>query len=113
MRCFEGLKIITTTRLSSLSHSFGLGPLAWLMLGELLPSRAAGAAGALASVVNWSLAFLVTVCFNGMTSAMGNHGAYWTFAGFCAASALVTYRFLPETRGKTLREVQEHFARHA
>ncbi len=56
-----------------------------------------------------SLAFLVTVCFNYLLSGLGPHGTYWLFAAFCAASAAITYKALPETRGKTLREVQEAF----
>ncbi len=94
-----------------LSFSIGLGPLAWLMMGEILPARAIGPAGGLASVVNWSLAFLVTVCFTYLTAGLGTYGTYWLFACFCAASAVVTYKFLPETRGKTLREVQEAIRR--
>ncbi len=44
---------LTSMAVFIVSFSFGLGPLAWLMMGELLPARAAGAAGAVASVVNW------------------------------------------------------------
>ena len=93
------------------SFSFGLGPLAWLMLGELLPSKVAGPAGALASMINWALAFAVTLGFTYLTAALGDYGTYWLFAGLCMLGVLMTARYLPETRNKSLREIQEAILR--
>lgn len=94
-----------------IAFSFGLGPLAWLMLGELLPPRVSGVAGAVAAMVNWTLAFVVTVTFNYLIEALGDYGTYWLFSGFCIVGMLVTWKHLPETRGKSLTEIQELFRR--
>lgn len=91
------------------AFSFGLGPLAWLMLGELLPPKAAGVAGSLASMVNWFLAFAVTLTFTYLIEWLGDYGAYWLFAAFCVLGTVVTLKFVPETRNKTLREIQSDF----
>ena len=91
------------------AFSFGLGPLSWLMLGELLPTKTAGVAGSLASMINWMLGFVVTLTFSYLIEWLGDYGAYWLFAGFCVLGILGTAKFLPETKGKTLREIQSEF----
>lgn len=91
------------------AFSFGLGPLSWLMLGELLPTRTAGVAGSLASMINWMLGFVVTLTFSYLIEWLGDYGAYWLFAGFCAFGIIGTAKILPETKGKSLREIQNEF----
>ena len=61
----ESLEWVPVTALAFfiISFSFGLGPLAWLMLGELLSPKIAGVAGSIAAGFNWLLAFFVTGCF--------------------------------------------------
>lgn len=81
------------------------------MLGELVPPKIAGVAGAFASMVNWALAFLVTLSFTYLTAALGDYGTYWLFAAFGILGIFFTAKYVPETRGKTLREIQEAFRR--
>ncbi len=88
------------------AFSFGLGPLAWLMMGELLPPRVAGPAGALAASVNWTLAFFITMSFNYLKASLGDFGVYWLFAGSLLVGMVLTYKLVPETRGKSLRKIQ-------
>ena len=45
-----------------------------------------------------------------LDSSMGSHGAYFVYAAFALAAAAVTAAFLPETRGKSLKEIEECFA---
>lgn len=94
-----------------ISFSFGPGPLAWLLLGELLSPKIMGVAGALASMTNWSVGFVVTLCFPFLVKFLGDYGAYWEFSALCLISLLVVIRFLPETRNKTLQEIQASFAK--
>jgi sugar porter (SP) family MFS transporter len=93
-----------------ISFSFGLGPLAWLMMGELLSPKIAAIAGGIASIANWSTAFIVTICFTYLIDALGDYGAYWLFAAFGVVGMAVTAKYVPETRNKSLREIQDHFA---
>ena len=62
-------------------------------------------------MVNWGLAFVVTVTFNHLIVGLGEPGTYWLFASFCVVGIVVTAKCVPETRGKTLREIQEAFRR--
>jgi len=91
------------------AFSLGPGPLTWLLLGELLPPRAAGAAAGTVAAFNWLLAFAVTAGVGHLQSALGQSGSFYAFAAMALVSALGIWRWLPETKGKTLREVQEAF----
>ena len=95
--------------LFTVAFSFGLGPLAWLLLGELLPAKTASVAGPFAASVNWTLSLLVTAGFNYLLVWMGDYGAYWLFASLGVWGMYLTWKFLPETKGKTIREIQDGF----
>ena len=45
-----------------------------------------------------------------LDSSIGAHGAYFVYAAFALAAAAVTVAFLPETRGRSLKEIEEYFA---
>ena len=91
-----------------IAFGFGLGPLVWILLGELIVPRAVGAAGGLAAMVTWGLAFLVTVSFNYLIAALGDYGTYWLFTAFCILGMFGTHRYLPETKGKSIQEIQDN-----
>ncbi|XP_064482679.1 solute carrier family 2, facilitated glucose transporter member 8-like [Ornithodoros turicata] len=89
--------------------SCGMGPVPWLMMGELLPLRVRGFATGIATFFNWSMAFLVTKGFNDMRRILHVHGTYWFFFAIMTVSFVVVTLFLPETKGKTLEEIELAF----
>ncbi|XP_042873713.1 facilitated trehalose transporter Tret1-like [Penaeus japonicus] len=91
------------------AFSIGLGPVPWLMMGELFPSNVRETAASLATAVNWSSAFVITLIFDSMTTALGDHGNYWVFGGICVLAILFSACFVPETKGKTLLEISAYF----
>lgn len=103
---------VTVTSLSIYVFVFamGYGPIAWLMMGELLPVRVRGPMSALSTAFNWTNAFVVTKTFQTMIDSMGNHGAYFFYDGVCILSCFFVFFFLPETKGKTLEDIEKHFA---
>lgn len=94
-----------------LGFSLGFGPIPWLMLGEILPSKIRGTAASLATSFNWSCTFLITKTFVDMINLLGKHGTFWSFGG-CTSIALVFVIFcVPETRGKSLEDIEAKFVR--
>ncbi|KAG8227209.1 hypothetical protein J437_LFUL003415 [Ladona fulva] len=85
----------------------GLGPLPWAVLGEVFPSTSKSAAGILSGCFCWALGFVVTRTFQPLTLVIGDHGSYWMFAGCCAAGFVFLLVLLPETKCKTLEQIQE------
>jgi len=89
-----------------IAFSFGFASIPWLMMGEIFPARIRGSAAALSTAFNWSCTFIVTKSFPEFVSAFGGHTAFWTFAAVCFVGLFFIYFCVPETRGKSLEEIE-------
>ncbi|OXA63080.1 facilitated trehalose transporter Tret1-2 homolog [Folsomia candida] len=89
--------------------SLGFGPIAWLLAGEILPSKVRGIASALATSFNWFNAFVVTKAFDNIQLSIGIQWCFWIFAIITVFANAYVYVCVPETRGKTLEEIQMLF----
>ncbi|KAL0268974.1 UNVERIFIED_CONTAM: hypothetical protein PYX00_010734 [Menopon gallinae] len=92
-----------------IGFSLGFGPVPWLMMGEILPSTARGSAASITTAFNWTCTFVVTKTFNDIIENLGNHGAFWMFGLICFLSLFFVYFFVPETRGKSLEDIERKF----
>ncbi|XP_050666262.1 facilitated trehalose transporter Tret1-like [Leptidea sinapis] len=90
-----------------LGFSIGFGPIPWLMLGEILPSKIRGTAASLATGFNWTCTFIVTKSFHNIINAIDMSGTMWLFAALCLAGLFFVIFFVPETRGKSLEEIEK------
>jgi len=91
------------------AFSLGFGPIPWMLIGEILPSRAIGIAASLCTSFNWFLAFLVTLFFEKIKEAMTIQWCYFSFAIVCGIGVLYVLFIVPETKGKSLEEIQAMF----
>jgi sugar porter (SP) family MFS transporter len=88
------------------SFAIGLGPVFWLLIAEIYPLKIRGAAMSVASMANWAANFVVTVSFLTLLSAIGGVGAFFLF-GFLTLVALAYFwRKVPETKGRSLQEIE-------
>jgi sugar porter (SP) family MFS transporter len=88
------------------SFAIGLGPVFWLLIAEIYPLKIRGAAMSVASMANWAANFVVTVSFLTLLSAIGGSGAFFLF-GFLTLVALAYFwRKVPETKGRSLQEIE-------
>ncbi|KAK0183248.1 hypothetical protein PV327_001307 [Microctonus hyperodae] len=89
-----------------IAFSIGLGPIPWMLMGELFTTETKAVASGLAVMLNWFLVFLVTKTFPSMQDSLGAAVTFWIFAGIMAFATVFEYLFIPETKGKTLQEIQ-------
>jgi MFS transporter, SP family, galactose:H+ symporter len=89
------------------SFAFSLGPVVWTVINEVFPSHVRGRGVAVATAVNWLAAWLVAQTFLTLVGAITTQGTFLLFAGFCALTFIFVKWFVPETKGKTLEEVQQ------
>ncbi|KAG5676724.1 hypothetical protein PVAND_006536 [Polypedilum vanderplanki] len=89
-----------------IGFSSGVGPIPWLMLGEILPGKIRGSAASVATGFNWTCTFIVTKTFADIVAAIGNHGAFWFFGVICLIGLFFVIFFVPETQGKSLEEIE-------
>ncbi|KAL6532287.1 hypothetical protein OROGR_014257 [Orobanche gracilis] len=91
------------------AFSIGMGSVPWVIMSEIFPIHVKGVAGSLVALVAWLGAWTVSYTFNFLISwsATGSlSGTFMTYAGFCALTIWFVAKIVPETKGKTLEEIQ-------
>lgn len=91
-----------------LSHS-GIRLLPWILIGEVFPPRVRATGAGLASGIGYFFGFLANKMFLSMISAMTLPGTFWFYSGISLLGALILFWILPETEGRTLLEIEDHF----
>ena len=93
-----------------ISYSLGWGPIVWTAMSELMPNRVRSLTGSIATLINWIFDFVFTFCFKYYSRPpIDNDGAWWTFCLIMVVAVVFVVLFLPETKGHSLEEIQEHF----
>ena len=92
------------------AFSLGWGPVPMLFMSEVLPARARGTASGAATLVNWGLAFIVTKFFASLQEAAGLDGSFWLFGFACLLAVMYVFRRVPETKGRSLEDIEQFFA---
>lgn len=88
------------------AFSLGWGPIPWLFMGEALPAKIRGPAASLVTAFNWGCTFIVTKTFPGMIETMGPYGVFYLFGVIMVFGLFFSIFFVPETKGKTLEEIE-------
>ncbi|XP_073963126.1 facilitated trehalose transporter Tret1-like [Choristoneura fumiferana] len=89
-----------------ISFSLGFGPIPWMMMAELFAVEYRGSASGFAVIFNWCLVFIVTLCFPIMKEVIGIYSCFWFFAAFMVACIFFVFFLIPETKGKTVSQIQ-------
>ncbi|XP_060528575.1 facilitated trehalose transporter Tret1-like [Cylas formicarius] len=87
--------------------NLGMGPVSMTVLNEIFPSNVRSAATAFVTTVSFVVAFILGFLFPIVTDCLGLGVVFWVFGGFCVISLTFIYFVVPETRGKTLAQIQE------
>jgi SP family sugar porter-like MFS transporter len=87
-------------------YSMSLAPVTWVVIAEIFPNRVRGSAMSIAVTALWTACFVLTYTFPALNAALGAAGVFWTYAAICLAGVIFLYFSLPETRGKTLEEIE-------
>jgi MFS family permease len=94
-------------------YAMGPGVCVWLALSELMPTRIRSNGMSIALVINQLVSTTLAAIFLPFVSKHGYSSMFFLFAGFTVVYFLVAALFLPETKGKTLEEIEAHFAGRA
>jgi SP family arabinose:H+ symporter-like MFS transporter len=86
-----------------------MGPLVWVVMAEIFPIKVRGAAMGLATLALWLADFAVTLTFPVISDRFHPSSAFWLYAAMCALDLVFMWRFLPETKGRTLEEIERHW----
>ncbi|XP_050449586.1 facilitated trehalose transporter Tret1-like isoform X1 [Cataglyphis hispanica] len=88
------------------SFSIGFGPIPWLIIDELFTNNVKRTASVATTICNWTLAFLVTKCFQDMIDLMGISSSFATFGMISLIGTVFVSTMVPETNGRSVEEIQ-------
>jgi len=91
-------------------YAMTLAPVTWVVLSEVFPSRVRGTAMAVATASLWAACFVLTYTFPLLNVWLGTAGTFWVYAGVCMVGFAGVKKWLPETKGKTLEEIEGFWA---
>jgi MFS family permease len=83
-----------------------LGPVTWVVISEIFPNRIRGATMAVAVAALWSACFALTHSFPLLNRGLGPAVTFWIYAVICVAGFVFIWRRLPETKGRSLEEIE-------
>ncbi len=93
-----------------ISYSGGYANVPFILMGELFPARYRSILGPLSSSFNLCCTFIVVRSFPVMQVTMTKYGAFWFFMCCTLAGIAFVYFLLPETKGKTLEDIEKIFS---
>ena len=92
-----------------IAFSLGYGPVPMLITSEIFPAQSRGITCSISAVIGWAAAFVVTKQFGALVVHIHEYGAFWVFSGFTAISIIFIRLLVPETRGKSLEDIEMFF----
>jgi len=93
--------------------AFSFGCVTWTLLSEIYPTHIRGRAMSIATLSLWCGTFVVGQAFPWLLETLGGAGVFVLFALMCLPAIIIAWKFLPETKGKTLEEIERFWLRKA
>lgn len=88
-------------------YAMTLGPVTWVLLAEIFPNRVRAVAVATSTFALWVGSATLTYTFPLLNVALGSYGTFWIYSAVCLAGFLFVCLNLPETKGKSLEELEK------
>jgi sugar porter (SP) family MFS transporter len=108
----SGIVVLTFVLTYVACFAVGVGTGTWVLMAEICPTRVRGRAMSVATVCLWCGTLLVTLTFLSLVKVATAAGAFLIYAGISLAALLFVWRVVPETKGRTLEEIEKFWLRH-
>lgn len=106
----HGLPLLIATLFTIGSYAMSLAPVTWVLIAEIFPLRMRGQGVAISISALWIASFLLTFTFPLLNATLGPAGTFLLYGGICAAGFAFVFMMVPETKGKTLEQIEREFA---
>lgn len=103
----KGIAVLALVVTAIAIYAMSLAPIVWVILSEIFPNRIRGAAMALATFALWVACFILTYTFPLLNKSLGAAGTFWVYSGICLLGFIFILIKLPETKGKSLEEIEK------
>jgi SP family arabinose:H+ symporter-like MFS transporter len=91
--------------------ALGMGPGPWLIISEIFPTKVRGRAASIATSTLWLGTLLVTFTFLSLVKILNLWGTFAIYAAFSCFCCVFVWKMLPETKGRTLEQIQEELSK--
>jgi len=102
----KGPMVVAPVLATLACYGFSLAPITWVLISEIFPNRIRGAAVSVSTSALWIACFILTYTFPLLNGALGPAKTFWLYALICAAGCIFIFKRVPETKGKTLEEIE-------
>ena len=102
----HGTPVLVLTLCAIACYAMTLAPLTWVLIAEIFPNRLRSLGVSAAVSALWISSFALTYSFPFINSALGSSGTFFTYGAICLAGAAFVLAFVPETKGRTLEEIE-------
>jgi MFS transporter, SP family, xylose:H+ symportor len=110
---WSGNGVLVLTLAAIACYAMSLAPVTWVLISEIFPNRLRGLGVSTAVAALWTASFALTYTFPFLNRAFSTSGAFLVYAAVCFLGFVFVFRFVPETRGRTLEEIESQAMRGA
>lgn len=103
----SGVLMVILVMLAIACYAMTLGPVTWVLLSEIFPNNYRGVAMSVCTFALWTGCFTLTYSFPILNASLGSYGTFWLYSAICLAGFLYFRKSLPETKGKSLEEIEK------
>lgn len=107
----SGIAVLLLVMLAIACYAMTLAPITWVVISEIFPTRVRGMAMAISTFSLWTGCFVLTYSFPLLNNGLGAYGTFWLYGLICLLGFLFVKRNLPETKGKSLEEIEQEFTK--
>jgi len=107
----KGLPLLVLVLAAIGTYAMSLAPVTWVVISEIFPNRIRGAAMSVAVSALWIACFILTSTFPVLNHTLGPAGTFWLYAAICVAGFFFILFRLPETRGRSLEQIERDLIR--
>ena len=107
----KGLLMVVLVVAAISVYAMTLGPVTWTLLAEIFPNRVRGIAMATCTFALWVGCCTLTFSFPSMNAALGSSGTFWIYSAICVYAFIFLMRNCPETKGKSLEELEKELVK--
>ncbi|MFT4567931.1 MAG: SP family arabinose:H+ symporter-like MFS transporter [Saprospiraceae bacterium] len=105
----SGIWIVIMLCIYMASLAISINAVIWVLIGEIFPNRIRGRAMSIARFANWGINSLTAFIFPWYVATIGMNAGFFTFAAMCLIATIFFYKYVPETKGKSLEEIEKYW----
>ena len=107
----SGTAMVVLCVLAIACYAMTLGPMTWVLISEIFPNKVRAVAVATCTFFLWIGSFTLTLSFPLLNEALGTSGTFWIYSGICLVAFLYFVKTLPETKGKSLEQLEKELVK--